>query len=385
MPVVNVSTPEERAACRPAVLEHETWVEEIKEEARSRARAQRQPPHDPLRALSVPELFALPRTDYLVDQWLPEGALAEFVGDTGTLKSFVAIDLGLTIASDSQSDFHGLPVLKHGPVLYIAAEGAGAFQYRLRAWGAQHKVDVTSVPFFTIIAPVNLRDAAFQAELAAIVADKKPLLIIVDTLHRCIPGAEENSSRDIGEVVGFSQQIQAQVGAAVLFLHHPPKSDPSGRGRGSSALYYAADTEWSAVQEGEDREDGTKIINVSVVKQKDDSNTSLKLVNRIVPVLDQHGGQMCRDSGRDLTSCVLEIATDEDVAAAADVLPQKILAFLREHPGSTTDEIRAGVKVKKVTVAATLETLRLDNAIQQEKVGRRHEYSLSLLKVNHEA
>src|SRR6185369_15499141 len=105
--------------------------------------------------------------------------------------------------------------------------------------------------------PVNLRDIEFQLELQAIVTKIKPVLIIVDTLHRCIPGAEENSSRDIGEVVGFATQLQAKYRTAVLFLHHPLKGSPDGRGRGSGALYYAADTELNAVVDGDENLDGT--------------------------------------------------------------------------------------------------------------------------------
>jgi len=75
-------------------------------------------------------------------------------------------------------------------VLYVAAEGAGAFQYRVRAWGAEHGEDVTTFPFRTITAPLNLRDPKFQAELEAIIDDVKPVLIFVDTLHRARRGRE---------------------------------------------------------------------------------------------------------------------------------------------------------------------------------------------------
>ncbi len=348
-------------------------AERARRYAKRLVESEEQPAHPPLRALTIQELFDRPTPDYLVDQLLPVGALAELVGDSETLKSFVAIHLGMAIAT-KQSEFFGLQVVKHGPVLYIATEGAGSFQFRLRAWGTAHNVDIRTVPFFTIASPINLRDAGFQRELEQIVSTVRPVVIIVDTLHRCIPGAEENSSRDLGEVVGFATRLQAESGAAVLFLHHPPKSDPSGRGRGSGSLYYAADTEINAVLEGDERADGTKVIVVSVKKQKDDAKVSLTLTNRIVPVLNEHGGEMAYESGRKITSCILVRASETEVAAAKEGpvndMAQRVMEFVRANPGSTVPEIRSGVKASKVLVRQAIEDLEANKVLARTDVKR---------------
>jgi hypothetical protein len=360
---------------KKSLLEQAIDYERAKRQAKTIVDAEQQP-RLPLRELTIRELFDRPTPDYLIDQLLPEGALAELIGDSETLKSFIAIDLGLSIAS-GQPNVFGQPVVKHGPVLYIVAEGAGAFQFRLRAWGAEHKVNLDKVPFYSIAAPVNLRDPSFQEELTCIVARVRPLLVVVDTLHRCIPGAEENSSRDVGEVVGFSTRLQAQTGVAILFLHHPPKNDPNGRGRGSGALYYAADTELSSVLEGDEQPDGTKVITLSVKKQKDDSKFSIALKNCVVPVLDDDG-QMTYRSGREITSCVLRLADQADIAAsrvhAEDALEQKVLAFLRVNPGKTKAEIREAVKMKTNTVNACVEALEKAGLVKFNHVKRDRTY-----------
>jgi hypothetical protein len=343
------------------------------ERAKRRARrvldAEEAPPHEPLRALSIGELYARPKPGWRVDQVLPDGALAELVGDSESLKSFIAIHMGLCIAS-GRADFFNYKV-KQGPVLYIAAEGGGAFQFRLRAWAHYHGVDIREMPFWTIVAPVNLRDVGFQNELREIVRDKKPVLIVVDTLHRCIPGAEENSSRDLGEVVGFATRLQSESGSAVLFLHHPPKGDRNGRGRGSGALYYAADTELSSVIEGEENDDGSKVVKLAVKKQKDDSKVSLTLTNRIVPVFNEHGDAMANEFGRAITSCILELATDEDIEAANssnDDLESLVLAYVRANPDQTTDQIREGVNRGKTNVAKALNKLCAEKHLTKRAV-----------------
>lgn len=356
-------------------------VERARRHAKRTVDAEEQPEHPALRALTPRELYDRPQPDYIIDQLLPEGALAELVGDSESLKSFFAIHLGLAVAAEL-SDFFGLDIVRHGAVLYICAEGGGAFQFRLRAWGTAHDVDITTLPFYTIATPVNLRDATFQQQLRAIVASVRPILIIVDTLHRCLPGAEENSSKDLGEVVGFATRLQADSGAAVLFLHHPPKNDLGGRGRGSSALYFAADTELSAVVEGEENADGTKVVVVSVKKQKDDSKTSLTLTNRIVNVLNEQGRPMCYASGRAITSCILELATDEDRSPSeADRLAGQVVAFLRANPGATKGEIREQVKARTARLNEAIESLEHDKKVthQNVKAGRvwRTEYSIA--------
>lgn len=345
---------------KKTLYEQAIELEGARRQARRHWDAAECPPHEPLKALTPRELFARPRPEWRISKVLPDGALAELVGDSESLKSFIAIHMSLAIAS-GRVDFFNHKV-KQGAVLYIAAEGTGAFQYRLRAWAHHHNVDIRELPFRTIAAPVNLRDATFQEELRQIVADVKPALIVVDTLHRCIPGAEENSSRDLGEVVGFATRIQSESGAAILFLHHPPKNDPSGRGRGSGALYYAADTELSSVIEGDENPDGTKVVTLSVKKQKDDAKVSLTLTNRIVDVRDEDGRPMADSSGVPIRSCILELASDSDLDAAKNGAIEKrdrqILDFVRANPHSNKAEIRAAVKGKTHTVSKAIDALQ---------------------------
>ena len=346
-------------------------IERAKARARRIVEAENAPPIPPLVCLTIPELFAQPTTDYLVDGLLPEGALAELVGDSESLKSFFAVHLGLTIAT-KQKAFFGQTIVKHGPVIYIAAEGAGAFQFRVRAWGIEHDVDLREIPFRTIPVPVNLRDATFQATFRQLAESIHPVLVIVDTLHRCIPGAEESTSRDIGEVVAFAQQMQYDFRTAVLFLHHPPKNDPKGRGRGSGALYYAADTEISAAIRREAELDGTKVVDFVVVKQKDDQKISFCLTNRIVTVTNELGGQLCYRSGRPIRTCVLVEATGEDLKHTSKTLAREreIIAWVAANPGRYRTAVLNAIGGKEKETGKLIDKLLEQGDLRDQEKGK---------------
>ena len=266
----------------------------------------------------------------------------------------------LAIAS-GQKSFFGFPVVQHGPVLYIAAEGASALQFRVRAWCTAHDVDPLSLSdtFRVINMPVNFRDPTFQQELRAIVDEMHPILIVPDTRARCTPGADENSSKDMGEVVNFCSQLQ-QTAAAVAFIHHPTKKDPSGGGRGSGAIFGAIDTEIRL--ESSDAEDtlGDRQITVTCAKQKEDAPfPSLTLVGSVVPLCNLDGHEMAYESGRPITSLVLRLATSEDAEKVAEAKKQqqrqidlRILRVMQQHPEATSQtKIRTLVKLQQNVVA----------------------------------
>ncbi len=262
------------------------------------------------------------------------------------------LDVGLSIAAGKQR-FFGYTIVKQGAVLYIAAEGAGVFQYRVRAWCSEHEVDPLMIPFWVIPMPVNLRDPSCQQELLAIIAETHPILIVVDTVARCTPGAEENSARDMGEVIAFCSTLQQPSNATFAFVHHPPKGDPTGGGRGSGALFGAVDTEIRVATDGKaENAQGARAVEVTCAKQKDDLRPPpLKLVGRVVPVRDLQGQAMAHQSERPITSIVLGVASQaiagEKAKKAAEVdraTDLKVLRTMHDDSAATSQlKLRASV------------------------------------------
>src|SRR5438552_870555 len=68
----------------------------------------------------------------LVEDLLPSRGVALLYGKWGTYKSFVALDLHLSVASGRA--FHGHAVHRPGPSLYIVTESADGYPKRIRAW-----------------------------------------------------------------------------------------------------------------------------------------------------------------------------------------------------------------------------------------------------------
>lgn len=343
-------------------------VERAKRKAKRVVDAEEQPAHAAVTPLTVAELFARPQPQYVVDQWLPDAGLIQIVGQPGSLKTFFALDAALSIAS-AQPAFFGYPITQSGPVLYIAAEGGGAFQYRIRAWCQQRQVDPYALPFYVIPLPVNLRDEAAQQQLLAHVDALRPILIVVDTLSRCAPGAEENSAKDMGEVINFCTVLQQPSRAAVAFIHHPAKHSVSGGGRGSGVVFGAVDTEIQ-LSYTEDTDEAAqpsadgRVVTVTCAKQKDDQRPAqLELVGAVVPIVNDDGVELAHESGRAVTSLVLRAVDGSDAVAARRQREQdaerqldvSVIETLLRYPAATTHaKLRAYAKVKNSELVASV-------------------------------
>jgi hypothetical protein len=154
-------------------------------------------------------------------------------------KTFWAIDLAECVASGQP--FMGRDV-HQGPVVFVVAEGVGGIGARVQAWHDFHGRAgsyVEAVTFITVA--INLLDQKMVDGLCAFLKDRGAVLTIVDTLARCTPGMEENSARDMGDVVEALDLIRNATGGHVLVVHHAGKDVERGM-RGSSALLGAVDT-----------------------------------------------------------------------------------------------------------------------------------------------
>ena len=184
-------------------------------------------------------VFAMPPVEFLVDGLITNTGFTMMYGAPGTGKSFIAIDIALSVAHGQAWQGQGV---KKGPVLYIAGEGIGGFGKRWKAWERHHgKVDEPDL--YLLPTAVNFREPEDIARLVATIEDiDQPFsLVIVDTVARAIAGAEENSSTDMGLFVAACDEIKALTGGALLAVHHAGK-DSSRGARGSTALLGAVDT-----------------------------------------------------------------------------------------------------------------------------------------------
>ena len=180
---------------------------------------------------------------YLIKQWLPFEGTGVLVGPSNTGKTFIALDMAMSIAAGT--DWHGHKV-RQGAVLYLATEGSFSFKNRMAALKDDRGL-TDNVPLIARADMVNLLDQeADLAELAAladeIIEQHGPLrLIVVDTLARAMAGGNENAPDDMGKLLNNVEALRQGTDAFVLLVHHTGKDEAKGA-RGHSSLKGAADT-----------------------------------------------------------------------------------------------------------------------------------------------
>jgi Bifunctional DNA primase/polymerase, N-terminal/AAA domain/Primase C terminal 1 (PriCT-1) len=185
---------------------------------------------------SVEELLALPDPEWLIESHLEAGSTAVLYGPPGAGKTFVALDMALSVAA-------GLPWLgqypvKQGRAVYVVGENVHGIAMRVRAWQTAHP-GADLADFGVVPRPVRLLDETEAEALISRLVGEPPALVIVDTLARCFDG-DENSAKDMGRLVRVVEQVSQETGAAVVVVHHVVKDGKAERGNG--ALRGAVDT-----------------------------------------------------------------------------------------------------------------------------------------------
>lgn len=209
------------------------------------------------------EQDARPEPTWLLPAMIPDKSTIMMFGPSGAYKTFLALDICLTLASGRAA--YGCEARDPMASVYIAAEGArGIERFRRPAWRQAHKI-TAPLPFYTIDAmPLIARP---NDVLELIEAIKKrgidPKLVVIDTLARALAGKNENDARDAGELIEGIEAIKRALGCSVLVLHHTGKDD--GRGaRGSSSLGAGFDSVLEVKAH-----DASKAVSLRVDKHKD--------------------------------------------------------------------------------------------------------------------
>ncbi len=263
-------------------------------------RVRRQIDKNPTRTLEflpVWEMLRQPRlTEWLVKDYLEADTLTVLFGESGTMKSFVALDLGLCIATGTP--WHGSEVKNPGPVFYIAGEGFRGLPARLKAWCLANGAPET-IPFFVSSRPAQFLDAASALQVRQAVEKMteehgKPKTLIVDTLSRCFGPGDENSTADMTAFVNALDDIRISLGCSILVVHHSGLAD-KGRSRGSSVLKGALDFEYMLEKNSE----GTRTLHCKKAKDHEEPD-SIVFKPETVPL-----GWVDPESGEEMTSCVL--------------------------------------------------------------------------------
>ncbi|GHA05354.1 helicase RepA family protein [Oceanisphaera arctica] len=202
--------------------------------------------------------------EWLIKSFIPSSSFGVIYGASGSLKSFLAIDLCCSIATGE--NWCGKTV-KKGAVVYIAAEGQSGVSKRIKAW--EIKNNTTARNLYVLGHSLVISDEETQESLISSIKDieqednVKIQLVVLDTLARCYSG-DENTSRDMSAFVRGCDNIKSKTNVAMMCIHHSGRDENKGA-RGSSALRAACDFEFQVKRNG-----NAKKINFINTKQKED-------------------------------------------------------------------------------------------------------------------
>ncbi len=182
-----------------------------------------------------------PQTQWLVEELWSEQAVGILGGEPKCCKSFLALDVAVSVASGAAC-LRQFPVRRSGPVLLFPAEDSLAVvRQRLEGIAAAAQVPFASLPVQVITAPsLRLDTATDRQRLSQTVQQHRPILLILDPLIR-LHRVDENDASQIAELLSYLRELQRQFQLAVLVVHHARKDSHSSRPgqalRGSSELH----------------------------------------------------------------------------------------------------------------------------------------------------
>jgi len=253
------------------------------------------------RFLPISELYSMSGpTDWVVKSYLDKGSLAMLFGKSETLKSFAAIDIGLSVATGT--DWHGNRV-SQGTVFYICGEGKKGISRRLRAWELHHSISHEKASFFVSNRPAQFLNEESAMEVVAAVNELceqhgKPVLIIIDTLNRNFGPGDESSTADMTTFVHvIDTNLRLHFDCTVFIVHHTGLQNQD-RARGAYSLHAALDWIYKAEKQH-------MTLTLSNQKAKDFENLPPVFLKAEIITLD-----WVEEDGGAMTSLILRSTTD---------------------------------------------------------------------------
>lgn len=189
-----------------------------------------------------------------VKPWLAERDLVVLAGPPKMLKSFVAMDLSLSLVTGTPW-LGCVKVARPYRVLILDEENNGRLlRYRLRRLTKGRELTAADLPpdRFRCLAEnaLTFANPDKAAALRSEVARFRPDWIILDTLIRFSRGVDENDNSEMAALFADIKELASISGAGVILLHHVRKPsinagpDLASRVRGASDIVASADQLW---------------------------------------------------------------------------------------------------------------------------------------------
>ncbi|MGH7047563.1 MAG: AAA family ATPase [Stellaceae bacterium] len=198
--------------------------------------------------LRIGDLFKWPDPTELVHDFLMQGEDACIYSPPKSGKTFVALDIALSLAAGLPV-FGKLNVLRPGEaVVYLSGEGHAGMKRRIMAWGQAHGLtpeQTEALPFFyKTDVPASVEGNADALRFVAGIRQFcTPVLVVVDTMARSLGKLDESTSNAAALYLDVTKVLRDAFACTTLTLAHEGKTEGKGV-RGSSAFVAGFDAVW---------------------------------------------------------------------------------------------------------------------------------------------
>jgi hypothetical protein len=263
------------------------------------------------------------KIDWLVEGMIKQQTLIMFGGMPSGGKTYLAIELMLSIASGKP--FLGQYQVKQGDAVFIACEGRDSVLRRIGAWthlkNAGVDVDGAYISSREIVitapetADISIERYVQEIELGGI----KPKIIFIDTMNYSLGSSKENDANDMTQYFRrIANGLISRFGCVVTLLHHTSKDGADIRG--SSTIRGALDALYLVSR------DSAGIFTVKNDKHKDrDKLEPFYLEGRTV--------EFDLPDGSTESNMALYLTTKQSAASSGSVYQQKALEILEQEVG----------------------------------------------------
>ena len=201
---------------------------------------------------------------WLIPGLIPDNEAVMLYGPTQSYKSFIALDLALSVAAGVPL-FAGAPT-RAGPVFYAALEGRRNIEkLRRPAWKREHGI-TEPIPFYSLPAPMRISPEdceEWEAEIRAFLKPgERPGLIVLDTVAKVLSGKNENDAKDMGDLIAWTDGLVDRFQCPVLAVHHTGRDATHSRGSSAADAGFGSIIVATAHRE-------TKMVRIHVQKHKD--------------------------------------------------------------------------------------------------------------------
>ena len=198
---------------------------------------------DTFEYLNIEQILALADPKWLIDKLVIEQSLGFIYGPPGSLKTFIALDIALSLAT-KQPSWWGYPVERRRHRDLHLKRGSGQPEIPHQGVGAAPQGAGSRCPVPADPAIHQLHEGEDVGKLLATVQAIAAMTtgpvaaVFVDTVSRVLPGAEENLQKDMTIFVAACDAVRNRFGATVIGIHH---TNYAGGIRGSTVIPGAGD------------------------------------------------------------------------------------------------------------------------------------------------